>query len=88
MKETVRIIRFIIVGTLNAVIAALVVWVLMHGRTDKQLPLVQVLDFSFGQGNKKEQHPASDTVLSYSFCHGLQRPVCVPSCIGGTSSSQ
>ena len=29
MKETVRIIRFIIVGTLNAVIAALVVWVLM-----------------------------------------------------------
>ena len=30
MKETVRIIRFIIVGTLNAVIAALVVWVLMH----------------------------------------------------------
>ena len=39
-------------------------------------------------GNKKEQHPASDTVLPYSFCHGLQRPVCVPSCIGGTSSSQ
>ena len=30
MKETVRIIRFIIVGTLNAIIAALVVWILMH----------------------------------------------------------
>ena len=30
MKETVRIIRFVIVGTLNAVIAALVVWVLKH----------------------------------------------------------
>ena len=35
MKETVRIIRFIIVGTLNALIAAFVVWVLMHlGGTD------------------------------------------------------
>lgn len=29
MKETVRIIRFVIVGTLNAIIAALVVWLLM-----------------------------------------------------------
>ena len=30
MKESVRIIRFVIVGTLNAIIAALVVWILMH----------------------------------------------------------
>ncbi len=31
MKESVRILRFIIVGTLNALITALVVWVLMAG---------------------------------------------------------
>ncbi len=31
MKESVRILRFIIVGTLNALITALVVWVLMEG---------------------------------------------------------
>lgn len=30
MKETVRIIRFTIVGTLNAAIIAMVVWLLMH----------------------------------------------------------
>ena len=30
MKESVRIIRFAIVGTLNALITALVVWLLMH----------------------------------------------------------
>lgn len=30
MKETVRVIRFAIVGTLNALIAAVVVWLLMH----------------------------------------------------------
>ena len=30
MKESVRIIRFAIVGTLNALIAAFVVWLLMH----------------------------------------------------------
>ena len=31
MKESVRIFRFIIVGTLNALITALVIWVLMKG---------------------------------------------------------
>ena len=31
MKESVRIFRFIIVGTLNALITALVIWVLMSG---------------------------------------------------------
>lgn len=31
MKESVRILRFIIVGTLNALITALVIWVLMEG---------------------------------------------------------
>lgn len=31
MKESVRIVRFIIVGTLNALITALVIWVLMSG---------------------------------------------------------
>lgn len=31
MKESVRIVRFIIVGTLNALITALVIWVLMEG---------------------------------------------------------
>lgn len=30
MKESVRIIRFAIIGTLNALIAAFVVWLLMH----------------------------------------------------------
>ena len=35
MKESVRIIRFAIIGTLNALIAAFVVWLLMH-----------ILDFS------------------------------------------
>ena len=30
MKESVRVFRFIIVGTMNAVIIALVVWVMMH----------------------------------------------------------
>lgn len=30
MKESVRIVRFAIVGTLNAIITALVVWLLMH----------------------------------------------------------
>ena len=30
MKESVRILRFIIVGTMNAMIIALVVWVMMH----------------------------------------------------------
>lgn len=30
MKETVRIFRFAIVGTLNALITAVVVWMLMH----------------------------------------------------------
>lgn len=30
MKESVRVIRFAIVGTLNALIAAVVVWLLMH----------------------------------------------------------
>lgn len=31
MKESVRIIRFILVGTLNALITALVIWVMMEG---------------------------------------------------------
>lgn len=31
MKESVRIFRFIIVGTLNALITALVIWVMMEG---------------------------------------------------------
>lgn len=30
MKESVRVIRFAIVGTLNALIAAVIVWLLMH----------------------------------------------------------
>ncbi|RHJ87661.1 GtrA family protein [Parabacteroides sp. AM08-6] len=30
MKESVRIIRFILVGTLNALIAALVIWLMME----------------------------------------------------------
>ena len=35
MKESVRIIRFAIVGTLNALITALVVWLLsIHYRSD------------------------------------------------------
>ena len=32
MKESVRIIRFAIIGTLNALIAAFVVWLLMHAQ--------------------------------------------------------
>lgn len=31
LKESIRILRFIIVGTLNALITALVIWVLMRG---------------------------------------------------------
>lgn len=31
MKESVRVIRFILVGTLNGLITALVIWVMMEG---------------------------------------------------------
>lgn len=38
MKESTRILRFTIVGTLNAVITALVIWLMMHvARTDYML---------------------------------------------------
>ena len=34
MKERVRILRFTIIGTLNALIAAFVVWLMMHIRKE------------------------------------------------------
>ncbi len=38
MKESTRILRFIIIGTLNALLTALIVWLLMDvGRQDYQL---------------------------------------------------
>ena len=43
MKESVRIIRFAIVGTLNALITALVVWLLMHIEGEDYITFLPVL---------------------------------------------
>ena len=84
MKERVRILRFTIIGTLNALIAAFVVWLMMHIRKEDYMLanvtayvvsqihnfyLVQVLDFPAGQGRQEEYGMASDAVL----CGGSSR---------------
>ena len=54
MKERVRILRFTIIGTLNALIAAFVVWLMMHIRKEDYM-LANVTAYVVSQDVYKRQ---------------------------------
>ena len=80
MKESVRIFRFIVIGTMNALIMALVVWLMMREMSFEgdymvanvtayviaqiQFYLVQVLDISC----RKEEEQCMETNIVFLFC--------------------
>ena len=90
MKESARIFRFAVIGTLNALIIGCYrlgndgrtghqLYALQCNRiytcTDTQLHLVQVLDIPY---RKKEQHLATSAALFYSFRNGLRSAIPFP----------
>lgn len=85
MKESVRIFRFTVVGTLNALITALVVWLMMHIHEQDYLLanvvayiVAQIHNFIWSKywifpldTDAKKQHLASDTVFCMCFRYGI-----------------
>ena len=103
MKERVRILRFTIIGTLNALIAAFVVWLMMHIRKEDYM-LANVTAYVVSQihnfiwckywifpldkENKKNTVWHQMLFFAGAFRAGLQCAVCVPAGAGGTSALQ
>ena len=100
MKESARIFRFAVIGTLNALIMAVTVWVMMDELDINymlsnvtayilaqihKLHLVQVLDIPY---RKKEQHLATSAALFYSFRNGLRSAIPFPHRAGGGTGLQ
>ena len=85
MKETTRILRFAIVGTSNALIAAVVIWLLMVerggvcGLFDQQLCLEQIL----GVFRPSREVHAGDPALSPRLRMRLRYAVPVPAPLSG-----
>ena len=88
MKESVRIFRFIVIGTMNALIMALVVWLMMREMSfdGDYIYLVQVLDIP--RRKKKEQCLETDTVLLFCFRGCLHCAVFIPYFVGRRSGCQ
>ena len=94
MKESVRIFRFAMVGTLNALITALVVWLLMHIEGESYITaniiayvIAQIHNFIWCKywifplesGDKKNSIWHQMLFFCRSFPAGLQRAVLVSS---------
>ena len=101
MKEPVRIFRFAVVGTLNAIITAIVVWLMMHIEGEDYITanivayvVAQVHNFVWckywifpiEQDTKKNSILASDAILCLCFCHVIQRTIPIPLNVSRTVS--
>ena len=64
MKESVRIFRFIVIGTMNALIMALVVWLMMK-------------EISFDGDYMVANITETDTALLLCFRSGLHRTILI-----------
>lgn len=85
MKESIRIFRFVLVGTLNALIAALVIWAMMTGLDCNYLwsniagyIAAQINNFFwskywvFSSTSGKFQHEVPLFLIAFGCAYGLQ----------------
>ena len=97
MKESVRIFRFIVIGTMNALIMALVVWLMMKEMSfDGDYMVANITAYLIAQihnflwckywifpvENKKNSIWKQITALLFCFCRGLHRTVFISYLIG------
>lgn len=102
MKESVRIFRFIVIGTMNALIMALVVWLMMREMSfEGDYMVANVTAYIIAQIHnfiwckywifpveKKEQCLETDTVLLFCFRGCLHCAVFIPYFVGRRSGCQ
>ena len=81
MKESVRIFRFIVIGTMNALIMALVVWLMMKEISfDGDYMVANITAYLIAQISRrkqKEQSLETDTALLLCFRSGLHRTILI-----------
>lgn len=99
MKESARIFRFAVIGTLNALIMAVTVWVMMD-ELDINYMLSNVTAYILAQihnfiwckywifPTEKEQHLATSAALFHSFRNGLRSAIPFPHRAGGGTGLQ